>query len=121
MFIPEEGELEGVVEEIKTAFSDKFGLNDFTVSSSFGAEKSMSNESTSLNIGGHSFNVSLVNWDYVNNAISTFRPYIRGFISFMLVLYSINQFMGLIGQPGLSIGIGGLIGSSRGNEDKEGK
>lgn len=127
LFIPAEGELEGAIDEIQTSFVSQFGVEDFNVSDAFGGEKSPSNSTSgglsrsgtpSISIGGVNYSGELVNWDYTTDAIATFRPYIRGFIAFLLVLYSINQFLGLIGQPGLAQGIGGIIGSSkRGGDD----
>ncbi len=55
--------------------------------------------------------------DYVIQAITLFRPYIRGFIMLLLALYSINQFLGLIGQPSLSLGALLMLNSSSGGSE----
>jgi len=120
LFIPSDGEIEGVIDEIKTAFNDKLGVGQWSVDSAFGAEKAMEDSTTTLQFGGYTFTVKLIDWSYVKNALGKFRPYIRGFLAFLLCLYSTNQFLGLIGQPTLST-IGSSVPDggkdiSRGNE-----
>lgn len=108
-FVPKDGEIEQAVQDIKTAFFNKFGLDNWSVSSAFGAEKTMQDVDTTLNLGSVSVEGKVIDWSYFKNAIVEFRPYIRGFVAFLIVLYSINQFLSLIGQGGLS-----TLGSSKG-------
>lgn len=46
--------------------------------------------------------VSFFNSTYIKKAISSFRPYIRGFFIFLLLFYNINQFLTFIGVGSLS-------------------
>lgn len=102
LFIPADGEIEAVINEIKTSFNSKFGVSSWSVSSAFGSEKAMQNSQATLTFGSFTFTFTLIDWSYVKNALVDFKPYIRGFLAFLLCLYSINQFLGLIGQPTLS-------------------
>lgn len=48
--------------------------------------------------------VVIVNMDIAKRAVEEFRPVIRGLLVLFLMIYNYNQFMGLIGQQGITIG-----------------
>jgi len=51
---------------------------------------------------------TIVNMDYVIEALTMFRKVIRGFITLLLLFYNINQFLAFIGQAPITLGA--LIG-----------
>jgi hypothetical protein len=105
LFVPDTDFMSNCIEQIKNEFMVTFGISDFDVKLAFGSEAALSDISVNYNNPAFHYSGNIVNMSYVIKAISTFRPYIRGFICLLLFLYNINQFMGLIGQPGLSLGV----------------
>lgn len=59
-------------------------------------------EDLTANVRGHK--VVVVNMNVVDLVVKKFRPVIRGFLWLMLVFYNFNQFMGFIGQQGVTVG-----------------
>jgi len=59
---------------------------------------------TDITVTMYGSTVTIVDMDLVDKAVKFFRPLIRGFIVLMMLIYSYNQFMGLIGQPMLTLG-----------------
>lgn len=74
------------------------------MSLAFGSEASLTDIDMDYDNPAFSFSGTIVDMQYVIQAIVTFRPYIRGFTLFLLALYSVNQFLNIIGQGSLSLG-----------------
>lgn len=108
-FIPSDNFIDNCIEQIKKQFTITFGLSEFDISVAFGRDTLLSDVNSDYVIGSLNFSGTFVNYKYVIDAITFFRPYIRGFIVFMLVVYSFNQFLYLIGQQGLSLGLSLLL------------
>lgn len=108
-FIPSDNFIDNCIEQIKNQFTITFGLSDFDISVAFGRDTLLSDVKSDYVIGSFNFSGTFINYKYVIDAITFFRPYIRGFIVFMLVVYSFNQFLYLIGQQGLSLGLSLLL------------
>lgn len=56
--------------------------------------------------------VTILDSSIVVKGINAFRHIVRGFIVLMLILFNINQFLALIGQPTISQVLGGAVASS---------
>lgn len=109
--------IEGVVEGIKSIFvpnvdyienkvqylRDEFlalGVGFYDMSDIFNTEKPFADITATI----RGQEVVLVNMDIADKAVQEFRGIIRGFIVLMIVIYNYNQFMGFIGQQGLTLG-----------------
>lgn len=111
IFIPDTEHINNSIDNLVNNFKNAFGVNSFDISEVFGTEAEITNLQGTIVVGGYEFNCTVLDVKYLVNAVSTFRPAIRGFIIFLLVLYNINQFLRFIGQEGLSLG--SLFASSR--------
>lgn len=109
IFIPDSDFISNAVDRL-TGTLTSLGIVKYDMSGIFANEKPFSD--FTCTIRGHK--VVIVDMTFVDKALETFRPIIRGFLWLLLVLYNFNQFMGLIGQPGISIA--GIIK----NESKDG-
>lgn len=89
----------GKIEYLQEQFS-YLGIGSLDMSVLFENEKPL--DDIQVEIYGQT--LTIVRMDFVNDAIHKFRAVIRGFITLLLILYNYNQFMGLIGQPGITLG-----------------
>lgn len=99
LFIPDSEYINEKVEYIKNQFI-KLGVANYDMSALFNKETPLSD--ITCNIMGHE--VVIVRMSLVEKGILKFRAIIRGFIILLMVIYNYNQFMGLIGQPPISLG-----------------
>ena len=99
LFIPDSEYINEKVEYIKNQFI-KLGVANYDMSALFNKETPLSD--ITCNIMGHE--VVIVRMSLVEKGILKFRAIIRGFIILLMVMYNYNQFMGLIGQPPISLG-----------------
>ena len=112
LFVPKDGEMDKALNILKSAFS---GL-------------SYSYELTSLAIGSKEFGditctlygkkVTILDASLVLKGVGYFRSIIRGFIALLLVLFNVNQFLGFIGQPAISI-VGGIRAMTQSGDKNE--
>lgn len=105
IFIPRETEVQKSIDTLTNTFKSTFGVDSYDISNIFGTEAEITDQQGTIQVGGYEFNGTVFNVKYLVNAISTFRPVIRGFIVFLLILYNINQFLALIRQNPLAVGI----------------
>lgn len=103
VFIPSDGFIEGKIDFLTRQFT-KLGVSPYDMSSIFNKEHGF--ENITCKIAGRE--VVIVNMSFMDTVLSKFRPIIRGFMTLMLIFYNINQFLGLIGQQGMTIG--GIVG-----------
>lgn len=99
VFIPDTEFINSQVEYLKSEFL-ALGIGLYDMTDIFNEEKPF--EDITASIRGQE--VVIVNMDIVKGAVEEFRPIIRGFMVLMLVIYNYNQFMGLIGQQGITMG-----------------
>lgn len=112
IFVPKEEDIDSALNRLKSEFGRllvKYNLT--TLASGSSAFKDIS-----CTIMGQT--VVIIRMDLAVKALGTFRPYMRGFMALLLVLFNINQFLHLIGQPSISI-IGGIQAMQK-NDDKGG-
>ena len=104
IFIPEDDVISGFIDEIVNCFKVKFGFEGFDISQAIGQSQSIQNINGTIKYGQFEFNGIIVDFSFFVQALTTFRPYIRALLAFFIVLYNINQFLGLIGIQGLALG-----------------
>lgn len=99
VFIPDAEFISGKVEYLKNEFLS-LGIGFYDMSDIFNEERPFEDITTTI----RGQKVVIVNMDIVKNAVEEFRPVIRGLLVLFLMIYNYNQFMGLIGQQGITIG-----------------
>lgn len=111
IFIPEDGYIEDAKEKLKIAFSHL--LIEYDLTGLISGEKPISDITCTL----YGQKVTILDASIVVKGINAFRHIIRGFIVLMLILFNINQFLALIGQPTISQVLGGAVAY---NKDTQG-
>lgn len=114
LFVPDTEHINNSIDSLVISFKNAFGVDSFDISGVFGTEAEIGNQQGTIQVGSITFTGTVFDSSFLLKAVNTFRPAIRGFIIFLLVLYNINQFMRFIGQEGISLGT--LISSSRKEE-----
>lgn len=114
LFVPDTEHINNSIDSLVISFKNAFGVDSFDISGVFGTEAEIGNQQGTIQVGSITFTGIVFDSSFLLKAVNTFRPAIRGFIIFLLVLYNINQFMRFIGQEGISLGT--LISSSRKEE-----
>ena len=104
LFIPADGYLEGKINYLVDRFKGAFSVTPYDMSSVFSSEKELSDITVTM----YGTTATIVNMDYVIEALTKFRKVIRGFITLLLLFYNINQFLAFIGQAPITLGA--LIG-----------
>lgn len=113
LFIPDGDFINAKIEYITKAFN-RLGVATYDMSAIMGKETVFSD--ITCTVFGQK--AVIVRMDIVENAVLKFRAVIRGFMTLMLVIYNYNQFMGLIGQPQLTLGFQ-TVGILRGMKEEE--
>ncbi|PPK82240.1 hypothetical protein BXY41_103456 [Lacrimispora xylanisolvens] len=104
LFIPADGYLEEKINYLVQRFKVAFGITPYDMSGMFSSEKALAD----IKITIYGVTATVVEMDYVIEALAVFRKIIRGFICLLLLFYNINQFLGFIGQAPITLGA--LIG-----------
>lgn len=104
LFVPREDKINGSIQSLSNTFKSTFGIDSYDISNVLGTEAEISNQTATINIAGFEFTCVFLDVRYLVNAIGTFRPVIRGFVVFMLVLYNLNQFFALIRMAPMGFG-----------------
>lgn len=104
LFVPDGDEIDKSIQTLSNTFKATFGIDSYDISNIFGTETEISDQQGTISIGGYEFTGTVFSVKYLTRAISTFRPVIRGFIVFLLILYNINQFFALIRQAPIGFG-----------------
>lgn len=115
IFIPDTENINNSIDTLVNNFKNAFGVNSYDISNIFGTEAEIGDQQGTIQVGVYSFTGTVFDSSFLLQAVNTFRPAIRGFIVFLLVLYNINQFLRFIGQEGLSLGT--LFTNSHKKED----
>lgn len=105
IFVPREEVVNEKIDSLKNVFVTTFGIESYDLSNVLGVETQITDQKGIINIAGFDFNVTFLDVTYIVKAVSTFRPYIRGFIVLLMIFYNINQFLTLIGQHPISLGV----------------
>lgn len=103
IFIPDTDKIQSSIDKLKDAAKSKFGV-EVDLSGIMGVGTEVTNHSGTVEILGYSFTADFLDVSYLISGVTTFRPYIRGFIILLIFLYNINQFLHFIGAGGLSLG-----------------
>lgn len=101
-FIPDPDIIQGFIDEISSCFKSTFGFDGFDVSSVVGTATAFDNINGNIKYGQFDFNGMIIDFSFALKALITFKPYIRAFVAFCIVIYNINQFLGIIGVPTLT-------------------
>ena len=104
LFVPSEDKINKSIQTLSNTFKSTFGVDSYDISNIFGTETEIADQQATISVGGYEFTLTVFNVKYLVRAISTFRPVIRGFIVFLLILYNINQFFALIRQAPIGFG-----------------
>ena len=104
LFVPSEDKINKSIQTLSNTFKATFGVDSYDISNIFGTETEIADQQATISVGGYEFTLTVFNVKYLVRAISTFRPVIRGFIVFLLILYNINQFFALIRQAPIGFG-----------------
>jgi hypothetical protein len=104
IFIPDTDKIQSSIDKLKDVAKSKFGVESVDLSGIMGVGTEISNHSGTVEILGYSFTADFLDVSYLISGVTTFRPYIRGFIILLIFLYNINQFLHFIGAGGLSLG-----------------
>ena len=104
IFVPDTENINSSIDKLVNNFKSAFGVNSYDTSNLFGTETEVGDITSTINIGGFEFNTSFFDSSVFIKGVNTFRPAVRGFVVFLLILYNINQFLHFIGQQGLSLG-----------------
>lgn len=115
LFVPDTEHINNSIDSLVISFKNAFGVDSFDISGVFGTESEIGNQSGTIQVGSITFTGTVFDSSFLLKAVNSFRPAIRGFIVFLLVLYNINQFLRFIGQEGLSLGT--LFTNSHKKED----
>ena len=105
LFVPDGDEIDKSIQTLSNTFKSTFGIDSYDISNIFGTETEIADQQGTISIGDYEFTGTVFSVKYLTRAISTFRPVIRGFLVFLLVLYNINQLLALIRQNPIAIGI----------------
>lgn len=104
IFVPDTDKIQSSIDKLKDAAKSKFGVESVDLSGIIGVGTEITNHSGTVEILGYSFTADFLDVSYLISGVTTFRPYIRGFIILLIFLYNINQFLHFIGAGGLSLG-----------------
>lgn len=112
IFIPDTDKIQSSIDTLSNNFKSAFGVDSYDISSVFGTETEITNQSGTISFAGYEFTSVFLDVTFLVNAVSTFRPVIRGFVIFLLILYNINQFLAFIKQNPIAVGVHMPIQSS---------
>lgn len=117
IFVPNVEEMDTQFNDFRQTLTDKFNLHFSAIESlkNLGS-KPVEDVESSYDFGGYvgTLNVKMFDSNPIVQALSTFRPIIRGFIIFCLLLFNVNQVLSFIGQHS---GIGRELRHHGGEDD----
>lgn len=112
LFVPKDGEMDKALDKLKSAFSGL--LYSYELTSLATGSKEFGDITCTL----YGKKVTILDASLVLKGVGYFRSIIRGFIALLLVLFNVNQFLGFIGQPAISI-VGGIRAMTQGGDKNE--
>ena len=117
IFVPNVEEMDAQFADFRQTLTDKFNLHFSAIESlkNLGS-KPVEDVESAYDFGGYvgTLNVKMFDANPLVQAFSTFRPIIRGFIIFCLLLFNVNQVLSFIGQHS---GIGRELRQHGGEDD----
>ena len=98
-FIPSEGFIQGKLEELKSLFMSKIGLEGHTeiLTGLIGEEKPFKSVNIDFELGGVSYSGVIFDATYINPIIERFRPFIQATICLWILVFNVRQFHSVIG------------------------
>lgn len=112
LFVPKDGEMDKALDKLKSAFGGL--LYSYELTSLATGSKEFGDITCTL----YGKKVTILDASLVLKGVGFFRSIIRGFIALLLVLFNVNQFLGFIGQPAISI-VGGIRAMTQGGDKSE--
>lgn len=112
VFIPDDGVVESIMDRLKANFDGLLVSYDLK---SLVTDGKMFGD---IKVTMYGKTMTIVDASLVEDAVMHFRSIIRGFMVLLLVLFNINQFLGFIGQPAISI-VGGLQAWQKAEKGKD--
>lgn len=112
LFVPKDGEMDKALNKLKSAFGGL--LYSYELTSLATGSKEFGDITCTL----YGKKVTILDASLVLKGVGYFRSIIRGFIALLLVLFNVNQFLGFIGQPAISI-VGGIRAMTQGGDKNE--
>lgn len=99
IFVPDTEELKATFEGLFEDTSELIGVQYEGLDDVFAGEKTLDDVTGNYNIPGvGTFNVVFLDTKFLIDGIAHFRPYIRAFIIFLLVLFNVKQALSFIRQ-----------------------
>lgn len=124
LFIPKDGELDKEIQEIQMCFYDKFNMTSIDIESTINQAISQDTELNDVMLNYKVVdnyltisNVKIIDYQYLDRALMTFRPILRGLVVLLMMLYNINQFLVMIGQAPISLLY--HIGNNNGSKEQD--
>lgn len=112
LFVPSDGFFETKIEHFRKKLLG-MGIDTYDMGSIFSEGKPF--DDITCTIMGQE--VTIIKMDVVEKVVLKFRPVIRGFMWLMMVFYNFNQFMGFIGQDGVTLG--GIIKTASTDSERD--
>lgn len=118
IFVPEEGAIETQFEAFMEEMQMKWNLDDSFFTGLFGSESAVSDITTEYSIPNvGTFNFKVFDSSFFVQGVSYFRPFIRGFLVLLMMLYHVKQLIGFFGyDAGVVTGRTEHIKSARENQ-----
>ena len=116
--MPEEGAIETQFEAFMEEMQMKWNLDDSFFTGLFGSESAVSDITTEYSIPNvGTFNFKVFDSSFFVQGVSYFRPFIRGFLVLLMMLYHVKQLIGFFGyDAGVVTGRTEHIKSARENQ-----
>lgn len=99
LFIPDSEEINSVFTNFTSTLNEKFGFDTSFFESLGGDGKPVEDVDDYYNLPGVGFlNLKFFDSSFIISAVDFFRPFIKGFIVFLLMLYNIKMILGFVRQ-----------------------
>lgn len=111
IFVPDTEEIGAIFDEVKDSVGNIIGLDNFSFDSIWGGASAPSDVDGSVNFGLFSYSGKFADFSYLAQGVEYFRPYIRGFIVFLLCIFNVRQALSMFG-----LSSGEIKSAARGDE-----
>lgn len=118
IFIPDNAKIEASLNSVRDKFNETFSIEPEVIKSGFKDSESVGDLEATYQLPGYTYSGKFFDASKLRSAVEQFRPYIRGFLVILLVLFVINQVLSIINKSPLS-GVGG--GSDKGDNVQPGQ
>lgn len=92
LFIPDQDHLNSIFEGFRNNFLVSFGLNVPDLNGIIGVESNITSQTGTVSLWGiGDISATFFNPQHLVTAVATFRPYIRGFLVILLIMYNLRS------------------------------